>query len=105
MANYEKYPKVIFPEGFDERSKDEMSMRGYLSHALIELEDGQCYPIFFMDPIRLQQELDLDIKNGNPCLAEPGLVILSSVTVENIEAAVSYLWKDGFFSHLKPVAP
>lgn len=103
MANSEKYPKIIFPDGFDERSEDEMSMRGYLSHTLIELEDGECYPVFFMDPVRLQQELNIDIKTGNPCLAEPGLIILPSVTMENIKAAVSYLWKDGFFTYLKPV--
>lgn len=46
------YPRVIFPDGFDERAAFEVSMKGWLS-AQVETQDGSCYAVFFYDPVRL----------------------------------------------------
>jgi hypothetical protein len=99
------FPNIVFPNDFDERSELEMPMRGYLSHAFVEDKDGTRYSVYFIDPVRLQQDLEQYIKLGVPCLAEPGLIVLSDVTIENIKRAVNHLWKEGFFSHLKPLNP
>ncbi|HZE68209.1 MAG TPA: hypothetical protein VE135_01635 [Pyrinomonadaceae bacterium] len=80
-----------------------MSLRGYLSHALIELEDGSRYPVDFIDPVRLAQEVKDHVRLNIPCYAEPGLIVLPEVTLEQIERAVRYLHQRGFFGHLKPV--
>jgi hypothetical protein len=93
-------PRVIFPEGFDERVAFEANLKGWLS-AQVELEDGACYAVYFSDPIRLQQDLEENVKLGKPCFAEPGLIVLPEVTVEAIQDAVQFLWEQGFFAHLK----
>jgi len=98
----EDYPHLILPEGFDERGEQEMQMRGYLSHAMVEVKGGQRYSALFIDPIRLQQDLDEEVRLGRPCLAEPGLIVLPEITLQAIKGAVHYLWGIGFFSRLKP---
>jgi hypothetical protein len=93
-------PRVIFPVGFDERAAVEAPLKGWLS-AQVELEDGCRYAVYFSDPIRLQQDVDDAVQNGRPCFAEPGLIIVPEVTVQSIEAAVQFLWKQGFFASLR----
>jgi hypothetical protein len=93
-------PRVIFPEGFDERATFETLLKGWLS-AQVELEDGYRYTVYFSDLIRLQQDLAEAVESGRPCFAEPGLIILPEVTVEAIQEAVQFLWKQDFFASLK----
>ncbi|SRR6266511_5708619 len=93
-------PRVIFPEGFDERAAVETPLKGWLS-AQVELEDGCRYVVYFSDPFRLQQDLDEAVNSGRPCFAEPGLIIVPEVTVKTIQNAVQFLWKQGFFTYLK----
>ena len=93
-------PRVIFPEGFDERAAFEASLKGWLK-AQVELEDGCRYAVYFSDPIRLQQDVDEAVKSERPCFAEPGLIIVSEVTIKTIQDAVQFLWKQGFFASLK----
>ena len=50
-------PRVIFPEGFDERAAFETPLKGWLK-AQVELQDGCRYAVYFSDSIRLQQDLD-----------------------------------------------
>ena len=92
-------PRVIFPERFDEQAAFETSLKGWLS-AQVELEGGCRYAVYFSDPIRLQQDLDEAVKSGMPCFFEPSLIILPEVTVEAIQDAVQFLWKQGFFAYL-----
>ena len=75
---------------------------GYLSHAIVELEDGSRYPVEFIEPVRLSQEMEDYDRLNIPCFAEPGLIIIPEVTKERIERAVEYLHDHGFFARLKP---
>ena len=93
-------PRIIFPEGFDERAAFETPLKGWLN-AQIELEDGCRYAVYFSDPIRLQHDVDEAVKSAKPCFAEPGLIIVPEVTVQTIQDAVQFLWKQGFFASLK----
>jgi hypothetical protein len=93
-------PRVILPTGFDEQAAAETSFKGWLS-AQVELDDGCRYGVYFSDPIRLQQDVDEAVHEGKPCFAEPGLIIVPEVTVQAIEEAVLFLWKQGFFAALK----
>lgn len=102
MSDPSYRPKLIFPSGFDERSREEMPLRGYLSNALVELQDGSCYPVEFIDPVRLAQEVQDYVRLNIPCYAEPGLIILPEVTLEHIEKAVQHLYDRGFFASFRP---
>jgi hypothetical protein len=93
-------PRIIFPEGFDERAAFETPLKGWLN-AQIELADGCRYSVYFSDPIRLQQDLDEAIESERPCFAEPGLIIVPEVTVKAVQDAVQFLWQQGFFADLK----
>jgi hypothetical protein len=94
---------VLFPEGYDARSEFETPSRGYLSGVVVRLGDGSRYPLFFMDPVRLQQELADYVREGRAYFAEPNLVILPEVTTESVKTAVQGLLREGFFEHLKPL--
>ncbi len=94
------YPKVIFPSGFDERAVFEMEMKGWIS-VVVEITNGTQYPVFFSDPIRLQQDLADAAEQGTPWFAEPGLVVVPSLTIEVIERTVNDLCKQGFFDSLR----
>jgi hypothetical protein len=94
---------IIFPEGYDAPSEYETPSRGYLSHVVVRLDDGSRYQMFFIDPVRLGQELADDTQRGHPFFAEPNLIVLPEVTTESVRTAVAGLVKEGFFQHLKPL--
>ncbi len=96
--------KIHFGEHFDERAELEMSDRGYLSHVVVELDDGSRYPVFFFEPTRLRQELEIDVKSGRPYLAEPGMIVVPEVTRAAIQAAVERLAQEGYFQRLLPLS-
>jgi tetratricopeptide (TPR) repeat protein len=103
MATSVEYPTVHFPDDFDERAEFEMTSRGYLSRATVELADGSEYEVYFTDPVRLAQSLEDDARAGRPYYAEPNLIVLEEVTRPAIEEAVRGLWESGYFGHLKPL--
>lgn len=97
------YPKLHLPEGFDERSEYETPFKGYLRDAQVELEDGNRYKVFFIDPVRLRQDLEEEVKLGRPYFAEVGMIVLPRVTVDEAKEAIKFLLRDGFFANLKPL--
>lgn len=94
---------VSFPEGYDDRLEFETPSKGYLRDVTVQLEDGARYKLFFIDPVRLEQDLQSDVANGRDYYAEPGMVVLPVVNTETIRNAVARLWRDGFFHYLKPL--
>jgi hypothetical protein len=95
---------ISFPEGYDDRIAFETPSKGYLRDVIIHLEDDSHYQLFFIDPVRLQQDLQADVANGREYYAEPGMVVLPEVTTQTIQRAVAGLWREGFFPHLKPLS-
>lgn len=96
-----EFPKLILPDLFDQRAYDETPQKGYLADVICELEDGRRFTINFYDPVRLQQDFELE-KKRNFYFAQPSLVILSEVTVQNAQKALKKLDEDGFFDRLCP---
>jgi hypothetical protein len=94
---------VEFPKDYDAQSAYETPSRGYLSEIVVQLEDGSRYQLFFIDPVRLQQELTDQVQLGRAYWAEPNLVVLPRVTTEAIHQAVEGLAAEDFFKHLKPL--
>jgi hypothetical protein len=103
MAVVDKRVTVVFPADYDAQSEFETPMRGYLSDVEVEL-DGSRYRLFFIDPVRLEQELKSNVDSVRSYFAEPNLIVLPQVTTEAIKKAVEGLARDGFFQSLKPCA-
>ncbi len=97
------YPKLTFKYGWDDRDDDETLMKGYRSDGIVHSPEGEMYPVYFIDPIRLQQDLEAEEELGSAFLAYPGLIILPEVTREAMENVVKQLWKQGYFESLKPL--
>ena len=95
-----QYPRVIFHPSHDDRSKEEMTDRGYVSHVYVVTEGDRYFPVFFYDPVRLGQDLDEEIKLGHPFIAELGMIVVPEVTREAMTKAVEALYADGYFAHL-----
>jgi hypothetical protein len=96
-------PKLRFAREFTERDALEAQDRGYLSHVLVELDEGRLYPIFFYDATRLQQDLTEGVRSGRPFVADPGMIVVPEVTLPAMTAAVTRLVGEGFFEHLVPL--
>jgi hypothetical protein len=94
---------VVFQPWFDEQAELEMPARGYLQDVDVRFDDGATYRLYFMDPVRLQQDAAGEFETGRTVFAEPGLVVVPEVTRGNILAAVEQLFADNFFEHLRPV--
>lgn len=98
----ETYPKLLLHREFDERSKFEMTERGCLTNALVELENGNRYEVFFVEPVRFNQDAESEIARQN-YLAETAVVILPEVTFENIYNVLDQLKNTRFFDALVPL--
>ena len=95
---------IIFPKWYDDRLEHETPSKGYLADVEVKLENGSRYRLYFVDPVRLAQNLEDDAQAGRGYYAEPGLVVLPEVTTQAVRAAVSGLFQDGFFRQLKPLS-
>jgi hypothetical protein len=94
--------KLVFAREFSEREAMEARDRGYLSHVLVEL-DGHLYPVVFYDPIRLQQDLELNVKHGRTFVADPGMIVITDITIEAMQEAIQRLSQEGYFNYLTPL--
>ncbi len=100
MSTATAEPIVIFPDWHDTRAELEATARGYLSHVVVQLQDGSRYQLLFYDPVRLEQDLTTEARGF---LAEPNMVVVSDVTSEKIKDAVRGLWQQRYFEFLKPL--
>lgn len=97
------YPKLVFAAAFDDRSQYEARARGWVGGACVQTADGATYRVTFYDTVRLAQDLEYEVDSGRMCIAEPGLIVLPEVTLENMETAIRSLVEEGYFDNLKPV--
>jgi hypothetical protein len=88
---------VSFPQGYDEQAEFEAPFRGYLPGVIVEVENGDCHRLSFIDLVRLEQGLADNAGAGHPYYAEPGLVVVPEVFTEAIQLAVQGLWDEGYF--------
>lgn len=105
MPSKQTSARIVYAREFTERDLAEAQARGYLSHVMVEIEDGQLYPVLFYDVIRLRQDLEESSKHGRAFVADPGMIVLPEITVTAMENAVQQLNKEGFFEYLVPLQP
>ncbi|MHC5933170.1 hypothetical protein [Nostoc sp.] len=100
----ETAPKLTFKYGWDERDEVETPMKGCRSDGIVCCGDGKSYCVYFIDPVRLQQDLEEEVELGSPFLAPAGLIVIPELTRSAMENAIAQLWKQGYFDRLKPLA-
>jgi hypothetical protein len=93
--------KLVFEREFDDRAAAEAKSRGYLSHISVRVNGGDLFPVFFYDPVRLAQDLEEETKLGEPFLADPAMIVVPDVTIENMFKAASKLADRGFFEYFR----
>ena len=91
-------PRLVFDYEYTEAFAYEAWARGQCGAVSVEMSDGRRYPVYFYDAERLAQDLEEETKLGRPFLAEKGLIVLSEVTLENMQKAVEFLASQGFFA-------
>ena len=92
-------PKLLFEANFDERLACEVEQKGWCGIGSVELPSGARVKVFFYDPVRLAQDLETDLKFGDTCIAEPGMIVIPRVTLDHMERAVSQLYEKGYFNN------
>lgn len=97
-----EHPSLSFETPFDERAQFEARAAGYLSGVLVEQSDGSAYHVVFYDCTRLAQDLEYEVSTGRMCVADPGMIVLPEITLDNIRIAVEKLTREGYFDSLKP---
>jgi hypothetical protein len=94
---------IIFPEWYDDRAEFETPSKGYLHEVEVRGEDGSRYRLFFIDPVRLQQDLEEDCRSGRSFYAEPGMIVLPEVNTRAVQEAIAVLWREGYFKHMRAI--
>ena len=92
---------LSFTCDFDEKAQWEVQQKGWFDQALVHLSDSSKLRVCFWDPVRLSQDLVTDLNLGRTCIAEPGMIVIPQVTVENMKAAVEELYHRGYFNQLR----
>ncbi len=86
-----------FPTSYDEYAS-EVDSKGWFGEATFEFS-GKHYRLNFYDPVRLQQEIDSEIQRVH-FYFEPNLVVVPSLTRQNMENAFRLLIESGGVSSL-----
>jgi 16S rRNA C1402 (ribose-2'-O) methylase RsmI len=96
--------ELVLPAEFDARGEYEAEQRGLLDHVKVRLAGGATYSLCFFTPSRIEVELNLIRDAGEPCMADPGMVVVPSVTRDEMSKAVQFLGAAGYFERLRPDA-
>ncbi len=98
----EEFPKLILLD-WQEGDDKIVWQKGWFCHNFVELENGNRYQVCFYDYGRLSQHLEDNTKKGQPFFIENNLIVLSEITIENMQKAIVEAEKQGFFENLKPI--
>jgi hypothetical protein len=93
-------PELVFNFDFDDSVAFEIEQKGWLEQVRCKLPDGREVPICFYDPVRLSQELEAEVALGKSFFAEPGLIVITRITIQHMQQAINELYAKGYFDHL-----
>ena len=88
---------LVFPQGFDDYAS-EVESKGWFAEATLTFL-GKKHWMTFYDPVGLRQEIEDELQRGS-VFFEPNLVVVPSVTRQNMEKAVKTLIQSGGVSAL-----
>lgn len=82
-----KGPKeLLLPDDFDDYAW-EVERKGWFAHAAV-LIDGTRQDVTFYDPVRLQQDIEMEIERG-PVFLEDNIVVIPAVTRPQMELGIA----------------
>jgi hypothetical protein len=87
------------PLGFGDHAW-EVEAKGRLA-GLVAVIEGRRYTITVYDPVRLAQDVDDDLRRRS-AFVERNLVVVASVTLENIATAIEQIVETGMLGDLRP---
>jgi hypothetical protein len=100
LQDHAKYPRLVFAHDVDEQ---EMAPHGYRGDVIVELVDGNSFPVYFYVPDAIREELDARRQSGfGQFVAEPGLVVIPEMTLAAMKSSVMELIEVDYFAHLRP---
>jgi hypothetical protein len=102
MEPTREVPRLVFPEGFTDRDEWEMERKGFV-YAFLECADGYRYPIMFIDPVRLAQDIEATLQSGQSYYYEFGQVIVPEVTIPAITRIIPFLVEEGYLERHLPL--
>jgi hypothetical protein len=105
MTEQRAIVKLVFPPKYGERDLGEDRERGYVSHVLAEVGGARLYPVFFYTLDRLGGELRECTRQGEPFIAETGMIVLQDISLEAMQDAVQRLCNIGYFEYMVPITP
>ena len=79
---------LVFPDDFDDYAS-ELVPKGWFGGARLVVS-GREHALTFCDPVRLQQEIEDELRTGH-VFFEPNLIVVPSVTREHMVQAVERL--------------
>lgn len=97
-------PTLRFIYDFDERTAWEVEQKGWFEGAVAVLPNGLEIALSFWDPAGLSQEISDGARSGRACFAEPGLVVVPSVTRDHMQNAIKELAGTKYFDRLIDLA-
>ncbi|MCC6473022.1 MAG: hypothetical protein IT514_04675 [Burkholderiales bacterium] len=80
-----------------------MKLKGWYAAVFAEFEDGRRFALHFVDTTRLRQDVEQAVAEGRACIAEAGMVVVSEVTLDNMQRAFGELAERRFFQTLVPL--
>lgn len=93
-------PKLLFPLGYDDETAALVEMKGYCYCVVVELPCGSKVQVEFYDITTIGQHFKENRAAGKACVAYPGMIIVETVSLENMQEAVNELYKTEFFEKL-----
>ncbi len=89
--------QILYPIDWDERDNFEQPAKGWLEGVVVTLDDNTKHELSFYDLVRFKQEFEHSVSLGKTSYIVKGLIIVPSVTKENIEFAIEQAIKEGYF--------
>lgn len=90
---------IIFPKGYF-GSEEEVAMKGYVL-VIVELIDGRRFCITFADIEQLRQNLEDAVERGHGYVADSNLVVLPTISTDNVTRAVDGMIGENFFDNIE----
>jgi hypothetical protein len=89
--------------GYEEDDMFMLEERGCLSHAFVEIDGSELFPVYFYTPEYLVYVLGVRSEHGRSLVAETGMIVLPEISIPSINKAIQYLCDIGYFNYMAPL--
>ncbi len=102
ICDHAEFPRLVFSHELDNGYG--IAPHGYRSDVTFELCKGVGFPVAFYEATAICEELQAREKHGlGAFVAEPGLLVVPTISIESMKIVVKELVEIGYFTHLLPI--